>query len=460
MYSNNLLDRLTLAKGTTKIGPIICVALACADDVAVTADSSEIMQSLLDIGVDNSKMERFILQPVKSVILEILYGLRWSATHRIKGWDLDGARMPTVDKTMHVGICRSADSDESAVTENIKKARRTMYSLMSAGLHGENGLDPENSLHLYQTYVLPVLLYGIEVILPRQKYMDMLDKFNKRNIKHILSLPTTTADPAIYILSGALPVEAIIHQRALTFFGSIARLPETSVEKQLVTRQFSVKSMNSCSWFIAVKKLSVKYGLPDCVETLENTPTKKRWRTTVYKAVCQYWIDRHQAVIPLYPSLKWLEFNPGQPLKRHPLIESSGCIRDISRIAVHLKIVTGTYILQTNRVAFNQNEVDPTCILCKASEETLGHLLLECETLDSVRQPIPRDIKCCLNDCNINLSDQETLIQIITDCTAVVDQKTIPEIIFHARRLCYSLHIERYKRLSIVPRRKRTKKPA
>ena len=123
VYSNNLLDRLTLAKDATKIGPIICVAPACADDVAVTADSSEIMQSLLDIGVDNSKMERFILQPVKSVILEILYELRRSATHRSKGWDLDGARMPTVDKTMHVGICRSADSDESAVTENIKKSQ-------------------------------------------------------------------------------------------------------------------------------------------------------------------------------------------------------------------------------------------------------------------------------------------------------------------------------------------------
>ena len=158
-----------------------------------------------------------------------------------------------------------------------------------------------------------------------------------------------------------------------------------------------------------------------------------------------------------YPSLKWLEFNPEQPLKRHPLIQSTGCIRDISRFAVHLKIVTGTYILQTNRVAFNRNEVDPTCILCKASEETLGHFLLECETLDSVRQPVLSDIKCCLNDCNINLSDQETSIQIITDCTAVVDQKTIPEIIFHGRRLCYSLHILRYKRLSIIPRRKRTK---
>ena len=56
------------------------------------------MQSLLDIGVANSKMERFILQPVKSVILEILYGLRRSAPHHSKGLDLDGVRMPTVDK--------------------------------------------------------------------------------------------------------------------------------------------------------------------------------------------------------------------------------------------------------------------------------------------------------------------------------------------------------------------------
>ena len=183
-----------------------------------------VLQSLLDIGVDNSKIERYILQPVKSVVLEILNKLRRSVLHHSDGWDLDGVKMPTVDRAMHVGICRSADTDESAVTENIKRARRTMYSLMSAGLHGENGLDPETSLHLYQTYVLPLLLYGMEVVLPRQKYMNMLDKFNKRKIKHMLWLPVTTADPAIYILSGTLPVEAMVHQHVLIFFGNISQL--------------------------------------------------------------------------------------------------------------------------------------------------------------------------------------------------------------------------------------------
>jgi hypothetical protein len=44
---------------------------------------------------------------------------------------------------------------EINVEQNIKKARRTTYSLMASGLHGHNGLDPETSLQLYKTYVLP-----------------------------------------------------------------------------------------------------------------------------------------------------------------------------------------------------------------------------------------------------------------------------------------------------------------
>ena len=52
---------------------------------------------------------------------------------------------------MHVGILRSANSQESAVDENIKKARRSIYGLMAAGLHGENGLDPETSVQLINT---------------------------------------------------------------------------------------------------------------------------------------------------------------------------------------------------------------------------------------------------------------------------------------------------------------------
>ena len=64
----------------------------------------------------------------------------------------------------------STTNNESAVTENIKKARRMLYSFLAAGLHEENGHDPETSLHLYQTYVQPILLHGMAVVFPRQKF--------------------------------------------------------------------------------------------------------------------------------------------------------------------------------------------------------------------------------------------------------------------------------------------------
>ena len=77
-------------------------------------------------------------------------------------------------------------------------------------------------------------------------------------------------DPAIYLLSGTLPFEAMIHHRVLTFFGNISRLSDSSIEKRLAERQLAVKSLNSHSWFVVVKKLYIRYGLPDCTEILEN----------------------------------------------------------------------------------------------------------------------------------------------------------------------------------------------
>ena len=146
-----------------------------------------------------------------------------------------------------MGILRSADTQETAVAYNIQKARRTVYSLMGSGLHGENGLDPETSTHLLQTYVLPVLVYGMEVVTPKAALMERLERTYKNFIKQILSLPVTVADPAVYVLSGAVPVEAVIHKRALMLFGSVCRLDEDSVEKRIARRQLCVKSFNSNS---------------------------------------------------------------------------------------------------------------------------------------------------------------------------------------------------------------------
>lgn len=104
---------------------------------------------------------------------------------------MNGEKMPVVKEAVHMNILRSEDSQESAVSHNIEKA---------ACVHGNNGLDPETSIHLLQTYIVPFLVYGLQVLLPRKTLLD------KKFLNMILSLPATVADPAKYVLSGSTHV--------------------------------------------------------------------------------------------------------------------------------------------------------------------------------------------------------------------------------------------------------------
>ena len=51
VYEDSLLDRPCMERNAMTIGPVICVAPACADNCAVLADTPELLQSFLDIHV-------------------------------------------------------------------------------------------------------------------------------------------------------------------------------------------------------------------------------------------------------------------------------------------------------------------------------------------------------------------------------------------------------------------------
>ena len=73
--------------------------------------------------------------------------------------------MPTVSKSTHIGIHKSDNNSVLLTTEdNIKKARRTAYSLFGAGFHGRNCVDLETLILFIRTYVLPILTCGLEIV--------------------------------------------------------------------------------------------------------------------------------------------------------------------------------------------------------------------------------------------------------------------------------------------------------
>ena len=103
---------------------------------------------------------------------------------------------------------------------NIKKkislARRTLYSLVKTGVHGSNGLNPKTSYKIYQVYVISRLLYGLEVLPINTTQMRQLTAFHLDTLRNIQSLPKRTATCIVYLLLGALPIEAELEKGKLT----------------------------------------------------------------------------------------------------------------------------------------------------------------------------------------------------------------------------------------------------
>ena len=154
------------------------------------------------------------------------------------------------------------------------------------------------------------------------------------------------------------------------------------------------------------------------------------------------------------------------PGKCHPLLfNPSGGVHEASRIPVRLRIATGTYILQCNRAIYNQFECDSMCNLWGDADETLTHFLLECKALRECRQPIMAAIEsACASLCvdrGICTLGVE-LVKLVIDCSSVlvVNLKLrvtqFQAIQVHSTRLCFALHSLRFKKLGLVPKRKRS----
>ena len=95
----------------------------------------------------------------------------------------------------------------------------------------------------------------MELLVPKGVYLDRLEAFQMKIKKRVLSLPSNTADIAVCLLFGILPVEAATHKKILMLFNNVGNQNDDSIEKRLARRQYSIKTVKSNSWFIDLKRV-------------------------------------------------------------------------------------------------------------------------------------------------------------------------------------------------------------
>ena len=83
------------------------------------------------------------------------------------------------------------------------------------------------------------------------------------------------------------------------------------------------------------------------------------------KHVSAYWVDKIKLEASEKLSLKFLNNQNYKIAEVHYLWKNAGfTLMAIKKAGFKAKLITGTYVLQSNRFKFNQYSVDPTCLLC------------------------------------------------------------------------------------------------
>ncbi|CAG2250061.1 unnamed protein product [Mytilus edulis] len=201
-YNKNILDTLESTNIGIKIGTNYVGCPTCADDIMLCAGSEHDASTQLRIIENCTKNDRVKINSKKTEILMI------NKKNKDINLQLFNEKIDEKQNIKHLGIERQEKNNPN-VENRISVARATMYSLLGAGLHGINGINPLLSYKLWRTYVIPRMLYGIEILNITKTDIQKLEAFQKKTFKQILSLPQRTADAAIYILLGAESIEQL-----------------------------------------------------------------------------------------------------------------------------------------------------------------------------------------------------------------------------------------------------------
>ena len=446
-YNNPLLKQIEDHNLGTTIGTTNVGAPTVADDISMLPTTPVDTQVMLHTVVNNAKQDKVKFNANKSDI--VIYN---NPNTEKTEWTIGEDKIESSRSTTHLGLLRE-DNNKFDIKPKIQMARRTMYSLMGAGLHGRRGLNPLTSYKIWECFGLPRATYGLESVKLAKKDIDSLETYQRSLLKQLQSLPDRCATIPVYTLLGAKPMEVVLDIKALSFFGNMIRQKD-SIEFQIIRRQLAVKDTDSASFTVTIRRILQKYDLPDAYELLINTPSKEKWKSMVKEATNNKYRKEISEELTNKSSLRYLALQEHPLDEPHPLYKHLGPDpHEIEKAAIKARLLTGTYTLQANRYKFNQNEIDKTCELCKLETEDREHFILNCTALEKTRQ---KDLQKLLEITPELKGANQQLLQCILDSShkdldiqkhlSKLQLQTMEKI---SRGLLYELHTQRTRMLAV-----------
>ena len=355
------------------IGDLYMGCPTMADDLLFLSSSDTELQLMFSLAFINSQEKRYIIHPQKSTAQRRCVTSAVRKDEVIDSWQLGSKEVQVEPKLTHLGLLRAEKAESTVnIVERISVARRTLYALIKTGVHGTNGLNPRISYWIYQVYVIPRLLYSLDVLPLTDTHISQLKRFHTSTLRRLQSLPERTASSIVHLLLGALLIQAELHKRQLSLLHSIAR-SENSRIKCLMGRQLTLQCQKS--FFCKAEKILEMYDLPRSAE-LHNY-SKLAWKKLTRQAVNRYWTQALISEARTKSTLANCDVTTLAIENTHIVWETaSNNVHNVRRSIPKVRMLAGVFMLQTNKARFNQYKVEATCPLCRLEPEDLSHTVV------------------------------------------------------------------------------------
>ena len=448
------------------LGSSVVSSIGYEDDAALMGHTLTKVSGLLHLTNEYCKQFHVELVPSKTKLLAFTppnHQMDIYLQQLTSPVSLGGHEIEFSTSAEHVGILRSPEGNMPNILSRLSAHTRAIMSVLPIGMACSHRGNPAASLSIEKLYGTPVLLSGLPSLVLSDSELSVVHHHHKLTLQRLQRLHQATPECVVLFLAGSMPATGILHLRMLGLLGMIARLgPENILHKhgRHILLSASEKSPSK-SWFLSMRLLSQKYGLPDPLLILQSPPTPSHWKSTCKSKVIDWYEQRLRAEADLLPSL--LHFKPAfmSLSAPHPMWTSAGSPYEVSKAVITARMLSGRY--RTDRLSRHWNHDNPEglCRLpgCLDQQGDLHHILLHCPALLSSRMKMIKlwsDFMVSRPSLlpiitKYTLEAPELMLQFLLDpsclplviSTNITNPGTLQHCLYLSRTWCFSTHVTR-----------------
>ena len=398
-YINPCLEAANSSNLGFWIGPICVTCICIADDTYVLSGDPRQLQAAINIIGHYSKRYRVIFGADKTKVT--ITGSKQDIMYYkdVNIWSLNGEPLNVSEDNEHLGLIVSGLEEEiKNVDDNIASARKTVFSLLGNIFLYKCKLPPSVLLHVWSLYVSPVLRSGLNSLPIRPPVMKTLTRFHTKMLRGILKFSRVSPLPALYFLTGQLPIEAVMHRDLLTLFWNVWANPHTKAF-EILKYLLMMSDSKSLTWAAHVRLIFQLYRLPDPLTLISNPLWPKvRWNAHMKTAIAAHHESLWRSKAASNSKLTFLNVQAtGLSGRPHPVLMGINTTQDVVFSRVHLKMLAGDYLCYAN--LDKDRATGAHCRLCYAVSreypppaETMIHLLTMCRGTAEIRTKVTSEL--------------------------------------------------------------------